>query len=192
MAVEPRRSAGIPEHETLRGETGPLALLDGEERIAGTPGADGARFVLTNMRVLYAGGLEDRIIAESARLTEIVAVRLERRSRDRRSAVWGVIGLLAAVAVWQVTRSEAVGVIAAAVVGVVSIALLADYWLRRPGIMLTFLTPGGALGGQVEDADAGSAQAFASRFEQQRAELVRRTRPGPPSRPFGGVRHPLL
>ena len=191
MAVEPR-NAGIPSDEAPGSESGPLGLLPGEERITEAPGAGGALFVLTDRRVLYAGGSEDRIIAESARLTDVAAVRLERRSRDRRSAVWGVIGLLAAIAVWQVTRSESVGAIAAAVVGVVSIALLADYWLRRPGIMLTFLMPGGPLGGQVEDADAGAAQAFAAKFERQRAELTWRTRPGPPSRPFGAVRNPLL
>ena len=191
MAVEPR-NAGIPSDEAPGGESGPLALLPGEERITEAPGAGGALFVLTDRRVLYAGGSEDRIIAESARLTDVAAVRLERRSRDRRSAVWGVIGLLAAIAVWQVTRSESVGAIAAAVVGVVSIALLADYWLRRPGIMLTFLTPGGPLGGQVEDADAGAAQAFAAKFERQRAELTGGRGPGPPSRPFGAVRNPLL
>ena len=191
MAVE-SRYAGIPSDEAPGSENGPLALLPGEDWIAEAPGAGGARYVLTDRRVLYSGGSEDRIIAESARLTDVAAVRLERRSRDRRSAVWGVIGLLAAIAVWQVTRSESVGAIAAAVVGVVSIALLADYWLRRPGIMLTFLTPGGPLGGQVEDADAGAAVAFAAKFERQRAELTRRTRPGPPSRPFGAVRNPLL
>ena len=191
MAIDPRY-AGNPAGEAPGSESGPLALLPGEEWIAEAPGAGGALFVITDRRVLYAGGGEDRIIAESVRLTDVAAVRLERRSRDRRSAVWGVIGLLAAIAVWQVTRSESVGAIAAAVVGVVSIALLADYWLRRPGIMLTFLTPGGPLGGQVEDADAGAAQAFAAKFERQRAELIRRTRPGPPSRPFGAVRNPLL
>ena len=191
MAIEPRY-AGIPADNAPGSESGPLAPLPGEELIAEAPGAGRARYVLTDRRVLYSGGSEDRIIAESARLTDVAAVRLERRSRDRRSAVWGVIGLLAAIAVWQVTRSESVGAIAAAVVGVVSIALLADYWLRRPGIMLTFLTPGGPLGGEVEDADAGAAQVFAAKFERQRAELIRRTRPGPPSRPFGAVRSPLL
>ena len=192
MAVEPRY-AGIPSDEAPGSESGPLALLPGEELDYRSP-RRGRRtdIVLTDRRVLYAGGSEDRIIAESARLADVAAVRLERRSRDRRSAVWGVIGLLAAIAVWQVTRSESVGAIAAAVVGVVSIALLADYWLRRPGIMLTFLTPGGPLGGQVEDADAGAAQAFAAKFERQRADLIRRTRPGPPSRPFGAVRNPRL
>ena len=60
-------------------------------------------------------------------------MRLERNSRDRRSAIWSIIGLLAAIGVWQVTRNETVGAIAAAIVGFVSIALLVDYWFSRPG-----------------------------------------------------------
>ena len=168
-------------------------MLDGEERVAESPGAGGGRFVLTNLRVLYTGGSEDQVIFEAARLADVVGVRLESRSRDRRSAVWGVIGLLAAICVWQVTRNETVGAIAAAIVGFVSIALLVDYWFRRPGMTLTFLTPGGPVGGQVQDSDADAAQAFIGRFENQRAALERQaTTYGPPSRPYGSVRHPLL
>lgn len=192
MAVEPQRSAIAPEDESMASEPGPLAMLQGEERVAESPCAAGGRFILTNLRVLYTGGGEDPVIFESARLTDVVGVRLERRSRDRRSAVWGIIGLLTAVCVWQVTRNETVGAIAAAIVGWVSIALLVDYWFRRPGMTLTFLTPGGPLGGQVRDSDANAAQVFVGRFEKQRAALDAQTTYRPPSRPYGGVRHPLL
>ena len=192
MALETRENLGIPEGETLATETGPLTMLPGEERIAECPGAGGAEFLLTSQRVLYSGGAEDQIVVESARITDVAAMRLERRTRDRRSAVWSVIGLLAAVGVWQVTRNESVGAIAAAIVGFVSIALLVDYWLRRPGMMLTFMTPGGPIGGQVQESDAGSAQTLIGRFEQQRAELARNSVQRPTPRPYGGVRHPLL
>ena len=193
MAVEPQRSTIAQEEESAATEPGPLAMLHGEERVAESPGAAGGRFVLTNLRVLYTGGSEDPVIFESARLSDIVGVRLERRSRDRRSAVWGIIGLLAAIAVWQVTRNETVGAIAAAIVGIVSIALLVDYWFRRPGMTLTFLTPGGPLGGQVQESDADAAQAFVGRFEDLRASSDRQAATyRPPSRPYGGMRHPLL
>ena len=193
MAVEPQRGVIAPEEESVGNEPGPLAMLNGEERVAESPGAGGGRFVLTNLRVLYTGGGEDQVVFESARLADVVGVRLERRSRDRRSAVWGIIGLLAAIGVWQVTRNETVGAIAAAIVGFVSIALLVDYWFRRPGMTLTFLTPGGPLGGQVQDSDADAAQAFVGKFENQRAAPDRQTTTyRPPSRPYGGMRHPLL
>ncbi len=191
MAVK-SQNAGISEEEAPAGESGPLALLPCEKWITETAGTGGARFILTDQRVLYAGGSEDQTISETARIADVGAAKLERRSRDRRSAVWGVIGLIAAVGVWQVTRNESVGAIAAVVVSVLSIALLADYWFRRQGIMLTFQTPGGPIGGQVDSADAGAAEVFAARFEQQRAELARRAGPGAPSRQFGAIRHPLL
>ena len=191
MAVK-SHIAGISEDEGLAGETGPLALLPGEEWITETAGTGGARFILTDQRVLYAGGSEDQTISETARIADVGAVKLERRSRDGRSAVWGVMGFIAAFGVWQVTPNESVGAIAAAVVALVSIALLADYWFKRPGIMLTFQTPGGAVGGQVDSADAGAAEMFAARFEHQRAQLGQRVGPGTPSRPFGAIRHPLL
>ena len=192
MALDTQENTEIPGDETLESETGPLTMLSGEERIAESPGVGGALFILTNLRVLYTGGSEDQVVFESARLTNVVGVRLERRSRDRRSAVWGIIGLLAAIAVWQVTRNETVGAIAAAIVGFVSIALLVDYWFRRPGMTLTFLTPGGPLGGQVQESDADAAQAFVGRFEDQRAALDRQATYRPPPRPYGGMRHPLL
>lgn len=192
MVVGPQRNAIAPEEESVGGEPGPLAMLHGEERVAESPGAGGATFILTNQRVLYTGGAEDQVLLESARIADIVAVRLERRTRERRSAVWSVIGLLTAIAVWQVTRNESVGAIAAVIVGFVSIALLVDYWFRRPGMMLTFMTPGGPIGGQVQESDAGSAQALVGRFEQLRAELARSSMQRPAPRPYGGVRHPLL
>ncbi len=192
MAVEPRQGIGIHEGESQESVTGPFTMLQGEEPMAETPGAAGARFILTNLRVLYAGGSEDEVVFESARLTDVAAVRMERRSRDRRSAIWSIIGLLAAVGVWQVTRNESVGAIVAAIVGFVSIALLADYWLRRPGMMLTFLTPGGSIGGQVQDSDAEAAEEFVGKFERQRAELSRRSTYRPVSRRYGRIRHPLL
>ena len=192
MAVESRQGIGIQEDGSLESVSGPFTMLQGEEQMAETPGAAGARFFLTNLRVLYAGGSEDNVVVESARLTDVVAVRMERRSRDRRSAIWSVIGLLAAVGVWQVTRNESVGAIVAAIVGFVSIALLADYWLRRPGMMLTFLTPGGPIGGQVQDSDAQAAEVFIGSLERQRAELSRRTTDLPAPRRYGRMRHPLL
>ena len=192
MAVEPRQCAGIDEDVSPESVAGPFSMLQGEEPMAETPGAGGARFILTNLRVLYAGGAEDAVVFESARLTEIAAVRMERRSRDRRSAIWSVIGILAAIGVWQVTRNESVGAIVAAIVGIVSIALLADYWLRRPGMMLTFLTPGGPIGGQVQDSDAQAAEAFVGKFERQRAELSRRATDRPVTRRYERIRHPLL
>ena len=192
MAVEPRQSSGTHEEGSPENVAGPLTMLQGEEPLTETSGAGGARFILTNLRVLYTGGSEDAVEFESARLTDVAAVRMERRSRDRRSAIWSVIGLLTAIGVWQVTRNESVGAIVAAIVGFVSIALLADYWLRRPGMMMTFLTPGGPIGGQIQDSDAQAAEEFIGRLERQRAEVSRRPADRPVSRIYARMRHPLL
>ena len=193
MAVELQGSAIAPEEQSMGSGPGPLAMLQGEERVAESPGAAGGRFILTNLRVLYTGGGEDQVIFGSARLEDIVGVKFERRSRDRCSPIWGIIGLLTAIGVWQVTRNETVGAIAAAIVGFVSIALLADYWFRRPGMTLTFLTPGGPLGGQVQESDADAAEAFVGRFESQRA-AQQDSQPtySPPARPYGSTRHHFL
>ncbi len=160
--------------ETESSEPGLLDLLDGEEVELEAPGQGGARFVLTNQRLIHVGG-EGSIFA-AARLSDVVAVKLERADRDRRGAVWGFIGVLAAVGVWQVTRNEMAGAIAGAVVGFIALVLLADYAFRHPGLSLGVVTPGGPIGGAVDRRSAKAAGQLVARLEALRLENSSRDR----------------
>ena len=153
---------------------GLLDLLAGEETALEAPGAGGSRFVLTNQRLIHVGG-EGSVFA-AARLSDVVAVKLERAERDRRSAVWGIIGVLAAIGVWQVTRNEMVGAIAGAVVGLISLALLADYVFRQPGLKLAVMTAGGPIGGAVDSRSVKEVGKLIARMEELRVETSSRER----------------
>ncbi len=168
MAVEPRAE----ERDGADEEPGLLDMLPGESEVLTAPGSGGARFILTNERILYAGGASGGFAA--ARLSDVVAVKLDRRERDRRSAIWGFIGVLAAVGVWQVTRNETVGAVVGGVVGFIALVLLADYLFRMPGLVLRFVTPGGVVEGEVDNGDADAAEDLAARVESMRQDMALR------------------
>ena len=153
---------------------GLLELLPAEETVRELQGADGGRFVLTDQRVIYTGGEASEAVFSSARLEDVTSVAMERRARERRSAVWGVVGLIAAIGVWQVTYSGTVGLIAGGVVGLISFALLADYWFRVPGVVLRFLTAGGGVAGPVDGGGVRGSEEFAAAAELARQEARER------------------
>ena len=112
-------------------------LLPGERIVSDLGSADGRRFQLTHTRVvLFRAGerSEHGTVYASARLTDISSVTISRRPRARRSAAWGIAGLFSAIGVWQVTTNSNVGIVAAIAVAIISLLLMADYWIRPSGI----------------------------------------------------------
>jgi hypothetical protein len=154
-------------------------LLPGERVISEIDSNGEGRFQLTHARVIYSGGRDDSSIYASAQLKDISAVRISRRPRARRSAAWGLVGLFSAIGVWQVTPNSTIGVVAALAVALISLVLMADYWIRPAGVHLEFQTAGGEIGGEVGGRPS-RALAFAREVEDTRRRLV----PGRTNTPF--------
>ena len=166
----------MPQHQSdLPDEIGepekPRGLLDlapTEHLVREVDSGDDGRFVLTNMRLIYRGRSTEGALFAAAAVADVTSIEFGRRARDSRSAWWGVIGMVAAIAVWQVTTNESVGAIAGAVVAGISALLLADYWFRPPGLVLRFGTPGGAVEGTVSGKRVREAEELAAEVQQLR------------------------
>jgi hypothetical protein len=178
--------------EKPRIESGPakpkglLDLADDEKIVREVDSGDDGRFVLTSTRLIYQGRSAEGALFAAAAVEDVTSIEFGRRARDSRSAWWGVIGLLAAVAVWQVTTNENVGAVAGGVVAAISALLLADYWFRPPGLVLRFGTPGGAVEGAVSGKRMREAEEMAAEVQQLRHASVKGTRRSFASGPPGG------
>ena len=145
-------------------------LLPGERIVSDLGSADGRRFQLTHTRVvLFRAGerSEHGTVYASARLTDISSVTISRRPRARRSAAWGIAGLFSAIGVWQITTNSNVGIVAAIAVAIISLLLMADYWIRPSGIHLELRTVGGTVSGEVK-GNIADALEFAKKVEDCR------------------------
>ena len=189
MAVEtspgqnPTRSVAAPKSQEppVKTSSDSTVLLPGERVISELDSDGDGYFQLTNARVIFNGGrrAEGGAVYASAQLKDISSVQISRRPRARRSAAWGVVGLFSAIGVWQVTPDSTIGIVAALAVAVISLVLMADYWIRPAGVHLVFHTAGGTIDGEV-GGKASHALAFARKFEDERRRLV----PSRVSKPF--------
>lgn len=153
-------------------------LLPGERIVADLGSVNGKRFQLTHTRVvLFRSGekSEHGTVYASARLTDISSVIISRRPRARRSAAWGIVGLFSAIGVWQVTPNSDVGIVAAIAVAIISLLLMADYWIRPSGIHLELRSVGGTVTDEVK-GNIADAMEFAKKVEDYRRRYpVQRT-----------------
>jgi hypothetical protein len=148
-------------------------LLPGERVTSQLRATSSGTFQLTHARVIFnaGGSLDSGAIYASAQLKDITAVKISRRPRARRSAAWGVVGLFAAIGVWQVTPSTTVGIAAGMAVAVISLILMADYWIRPAGVHLEFHTTGGAIAGEV-DEKISVAMEFSRDVEDAKRRII--------------------
>jgi hypothetical protein len=155
-------------------------LLPGERVIAELDSDGDNYFQLTGSRVIFSGGgSQGGAVFASVQLKDIASVQISNRPRARRSAAWGVIGLFSAIGVWQVTPNSTIGIAAALVVALISLVLMADYWIRPAGVHIEFHSVGGKIEGEV-GGKAAHALAFVKQVEDERRRLV----PGRASAPF--------
>jgi hypothetical protein len=155
-------------------------LLPGERVLSELESSDGGSFRLTHARVIFKGGSDSNAVYASAQLKDITSIEISQRPRARRSAAWGVVGLFAAIGVWQVTPSSTIGVTSAIIVAAISLVLMADYWIRPAGVHLDFHTTGGnKVGGEV-----GGKPALAIQFTRDVEDAKRRLVPGRVSVPY--------
>ncbi len=129
----PASVADLPELESL------TDLLPRETSLfsAFTHGEEGSEALLTDRRILLRGAPDAKVLFASIRLTDVDSVSISRAVPNRRSLIWGLIGLGAAVGMWQAL--DGVGnlrLIIAAIVLLMSAVLLADYALRPPDLQV--------------------------------------------------------
>jgi hypothetical protein len=156
--------------------TGLLDMADDEILVQDVDSGAEGRFILTNRRIIYQGHSTEAALFASAAVKDVTLIEFGRKARDTRSAWWGVIGIIAAIAVWQVTTNQAVGAVAGLIVGGISALLLADYWFRPHGLVLRFGTAGGPVEGPVSGRKMREAEHLAARVQ-----LLARSRPALPT-----------
>lgn len=122
-------------------------LFPGETMVdsVSTHGKGGSEVVLTSRRVLLRGAPEAKVLHASMPLSEIGSLTISRARPSKRSLAWGLIGIGAAIGMWQAL--DGVGnmrLIIGAVVVLMSGLLLADYFLRPPDLQLVFRSHSGA------------------------------------------------
>lgn len=149
-----------------------FALAPGEDVIDTLRVSDVDRFVLTNQRIIYAGGADDRRRWAFALLPEITAVEVARSPRERAALVWGVLGLIASVGIWQVATNATVGIVGGIAMAALGLLLLGDYYLRTPPSTLTFRAGGKDVGGPLTREAETGARAFADQLMHVRSELA--------------------
>ena len=182
MSVE-TSSERVGTSETLKSNSSSAqttGLLPGERLVAELDSKDDGNFKLTSSRVIYRGSSESTSVYASTQLKDITSVLVSRRPRARRSAAWGIVGLFAAIGVWQVTPDSTIGVAAAAAVALISLVLMGDYWIRPAGVHLELQTAGGnMIGGEV-----GGKTADAMRFTREVEDAKRRLVPSRINTPY--------
>ena len=155
----------VPSQEAPEG----VALAEGERLLESIPAQDGHRFLLTTERVIYVGGRDGAAGLEFAFLRDITGARVRGRRKERRGLIWGLIGMLAALGVWQVATSDMVGAVGGIVVAAVSVVLLGDYFFRPADMRLELLTGAGRIYGLVGRRRLEEAQRFLEQVSESRA-----------------------
>ena len=157
-------------------------LLPGERVISKLKSDNDGGFELTHNRIIYTRDSRSTVVYSSIQIQDISSIQIFRRPRARRSAVWGIIGLFSAIGVWQVTPNSTSGIVAALAVALISLVLIADYWLRPDGVHIEFQTTAGKVSGEVGNK-LSEAVNFLQEVEDTRRRLVPR-RIGSPFRNY--------
>jgi len=157
-------------------------LLPGERVISKLKSNNDGGFELTHNRIIYTRDSRSTVVYSSIQIQDISSIQIFRRPRARRSAVWGIIGLFSAIGVWQVTPNSTPGIIAALAVALISLVLIADYWLRPDGVHIEFQATAGKVSGEVGNK-LSEAVNFLQEVEDTRRRLVPR-RIGSPFRNY--------
>ena len=186
MAVEdqfqnvPSDEADTVGDAPVPGEAG--SVIDGfrlgeGESVAETLEVDGSdRFILTDRRVMYIGGDEEHRNWSFAPISEVTSVEVTRVARERSSLVWGVLGLVAAIGIWQVATNDTVGIVGGVVMAALGAVLLWDYYLRTPPSRLLFRAGGKDIGGPLSRSSEAGARSFGDRlFELKSSNSMDRT-----------------
>ena len=163
-------------------------LIEGESVVESLEVGGPDRFVLTDCRVIYIGGDEDHRNWSFAPISEISSVRVTRMVRERSSLIWGVLGLIASIGIWQVATNERVGIIGGVVMAALGAILLFDYYLRTPPSRLLFDAAGKDIGGPINRSSENGARSFGDRVFELKALDNETSEKSAPTKPAGTTR----
>ena len=163
-------------------------LIDGESVVESLEVGGTDRFVLTDRRVIYIGGDEDHRNWSFAAISEISSVRVTRVARERSSLIWGVLGLIASIGIWQVATNERVGIIGGVVMAALGAVLLWDYYLRTPPSRLLFHVDGKDIGGPLNRSSEDGARSFGDRLFELKARNAANSEGSATAKPAGTTR----
>ncbi len=140
--------AAMAQPDEWKGLRSASELLPGESMVysAQTHGDKGSEAILTDRRVVLRGAPDAIVLFDSLRLKEIESVSISRARPNRRSLIWGLIGIAAAIGMWQAL--DGVGnmrVIIAGLVMLMSLVLLGDYALRPTDVVVSMRANSGAM-----------------------------------------------
>lgn len=137
----------------------------------------GRRLVLTEESVTVEGDKDGWGGWSVAFLPQIAAIRVVSGRKERSTLLWGIVGVFAAIGVWQVASNDAVSAIGGIVVGTISLALLGEFFFRPPDLNMQIV-----LGTETIDVDIKRSQADEARqFADLILETRRRVLAAPPS-----------
>ena len=137
----------------------------------------GRRLVLTEESVTVEGDKDGWGGWSVAFLPQIAAIRVVSGRKERSTLLWGIVGVFAAIGVWQVASNDAVSAIGGIVVGAISLALLGEFFFRLPDLNMQIV-----LGTETIDVDIKRSQADEARqFADLILETRRRVLAAPPS-----------
>ena len=163
-------------------------LLEGESVVESLEVGGSDRFVLTDRRVIYIGGDEDHRNWSFAPISEISSVRVTRVLRERSSLIWGVLGLIASIGIWQVAANDRVGIIGGIVMAALGAILLCDYYLRTPPSRLLFDAAGKDIGGPINRSSENGARSFGDKVFELKAYDAEQSEESAPAKPAGTAR----
>lgn len=146
-----------------------FSLAAGEEVIDTLEVGGEDRFAMTTERVIYSGGTEEHRMWSFALISEITSAEVSRAPRDKAMLVWGLLGLVAAVGIWQVSTNAIIGVVGGVAMTALSLLLLGDYYFRTPPSMLVFRAAGQEVGGPLSREAEDRSREFADQIMHARA-----------------------
>ena len=73
-------------------------------------------------------------------IKEIVSISVTKITRNKRPAIFGLVGIAAAAVLLSTTLNQTFGYVISLLVGSVSVYLLFDFWIRQKGFTIIFQT----------------------------------------------------
>ena len=78
-------------------------------------------------------------------IKEIVSISVTKITRNKRPAIFGLVGIAAAAVLWSTALNQTFGYVISLLVGSVSVYLLFDFWTRPKGFTIIFQTRNAAV-----------------------------------------------
>ena len=131
----------------------------------------GTQLVLTAERVTVEGDPDGWGGWSVAFLPQIAAVRVSTGRKERSSLIWGIIGIFAAIGVWQVASNGAVSTVGGLIVGAISLVLLGEFFFRPPNLNMQIVLGTETIDVEIKRSQADEARRFADLILETRQHV---------------------